>query len=82
MSSCVVVGGILLAGDQLFRVEKLTVSSGSNLVDDGWLKIDEDGTGHVLASSGLGEEGREGVVTDLINNFSNLLSKGSLPHSI
>jgi hypothetical protein len=69
MSSCVVVSGILLAGDQLFRVEKLTVSSGSDFIDDGWLKIDEYGTGHVLAGSGLGEEGREGVIADLVNSF-------------
>jgi hypothetical protein len=76
MSSCVVVGGILLAGDQLFRMEKLTVSSGSNLINDGWLKIDEDGTRHVLAGSGLGEESGEGVVPDLTNKFEEDVSLG------
>ena len=55
----VVVSRILLAGDELFRVEKLSVSSGSDLIDDGRLQIDEDGTGNVLAGAGLGEEGVE-----------------------
>ena len=34
-----------------------------NLTDYGWLEIDEDATGNVLASSSLTEEGVEGVVT-------------------
>jgi hypothetical protein len=33
------------------------------LTDDSGLQIDEDGTGNVLASAGLAEEGVEGVVT-------------------
>ena len=33
------------------------------LIDDGGFQIDEDGTGNVLAGSGLAEEGVEGVVT-------------------
>ena len=32
VSSCVVVGGVLLAGDQLFRVEQLTVGSRPHLI--------------------------------------------------
>ena len=32
------------------------------LINDGWLQINEDGTGHVLAGAGLGEEGVEGVI--------------------
>ena len=40
----VVVGGILLSSDELFRVEKLSVSSGSDLIDDSRLQIDKDGT--------------------------------------
>ena len=31
--------------------------------DYGWFQVDEDGSWHVLASSGLTEEGVEGVVT-------------------
>ena len=63
MTTGVVVGGVLLAGDQLLGVEELTVGTGTDLIDDGGLQIDEDGTWDVLASAGLGEEGVEGIVT-------------------
>merc|ERR1711970_52764 len=59
----VVVSGIFFAGDQLFGVEKLSVGSGADLVNDGGFQIDEDGTWDVLTSAGLGEEGVERVVT-------------------
>jgi len=59
----VVVGGILLSSDQLLGMEKLTVGSSTYLIDNRWFKIDEDGTGNVLASSGLAEEGVERIVT-------------------
>ena len=62
MSSGVVVGGIFLASDELLWVEELAVVAGSDLIDDSRLQVDEDGTGHVLARSGLREEGVEGVV--------------------
>ncbi len=42
MASSVVVGGILLAGDQLLRMEKLAVSSGPDFVDYSGLQIHED----------------------------------------
>ena len=63
VSSGVVVGGVFLACDQLFRVEELSVGAGSDLIDDGWLEIKEDGSGDVLSSAGLGEEGVERIVT-------------------
>jgi hypothetical protein len=62
----VVVGGIFLTGDQLLRVEQLAVGTSADLIDDGGLKIDEDGTGYVLTSTGLGEESVERVVTSLV----------------
>ena len=62
VAASVVVGGVLLPGHQLLRVEELTVGSGSNLVNHRWLKVDKDGPGDVLACAGLGEEGVEGVV--------------------
>ena len=34
----------------------------TNLVNDGWLEVDKDSPGHMLASSSLGEEGVEAVV--------------------
>ena len=64
MASGVVVGGILLAGDQLLGVEELAVGAQADLVDDGWFEIDEDGSRDVLAGSALREEGVEGVVAD------------------
>ena len=44
-------------------MEELSVGSGSDLIDDGGFEIEEDGSGDVLASTSLGEEGVEGVVT-------------------
>jgi hypothetical protein len=53
MSAGVVVGGILLPGDELLWVVKLTVGSGADLVNHGWLKIEVDATWDVLASTSL-----------------------------
>ncbi len=58
-----VVSSVLLPGDQLFRVEQLTVGSGPDLIDDGGLQIDEDGTGDVLPGTSLGKEGVESIIT-------------------
>ena len=63
VSSGEVVGGIFLSGDQLLWVEELSVGSGSDLVNDGWLEVEEDGSWDVLASSSLAKEGVEGIVT-------------------
>ena len=63
MSSGEVVGGIFLSGDELLWVEELSVGSGSDLIDNGWLEIEEDGSWDVLTSTSLGEEGVESVVT-------------------
>ena len=57
-----VVGSILLTGDQLFRVEQLTVSTRADLIDDRRLQINEDAARNVLAGARLGEEGVERVV--------------------
>merc|ERR1719310_1341881 len=58
----VVVGGVLLARDQLLRVVELAVGAGADLVDDGRLEVNEDGARHVLARAGLREEGVEGII--------------------
>jgi hypothetical protein len=58
-----VVGGIFLTGDELLGMEELSVGSGSNLIDDGGLEIEEDASGDVLAGTGLREEGVESIVT-------------------
>jgi len=57
-----VVGGVLLTGDELLGVEELSVGTGSDLIDDGGLEIEEDTSGDVLASTSLGEEGVEGII--------------------
>merc|ERR1719412_1048009 len=60
----VVVGGILLAVDQLLGVVESLVGPHAGLVNDGGLEVHEDGPGHVLAAPSLGEEGLEGVVSE------------------
>ena len=44
-------------------MEELAVRAGADLVDHGGLEIEEDGTGDVLASTSLGEEGVESIIT-------------------
>jgi len=68
-----VVGGILLAGDQLLRVEELAVGAGADLVNDGGLEVNKDSTRNVLAGTSLREEGAEGIVSS-----SNGLIRGHL----
>ena len=58
----IVVGSILLAGDDLLRVVQLAVSAGSDLVTHSGLKIDVHGTRNVLSSTSLREEGIERVI--------------------
>jgi len=63
MSSGEVVGGVFLSGDELLWMEELSVGSGSDFIDNGWLEIKEDGSWNVLSSTSLGEEGVEGIIT-------------------
>jgi len=58
-----VVGSVLLAADQLLGVEQLAVGASAHLIDHGGLQVEEDAAGDVLASTGLGEEGVEGIIT-------------------
>jgi len=58
-----VVSSILLTGDELLGVEKLSVGTSSNLIDNGGFKIKEDSSWDVLAGTGLREEGVEGIIT-------------------
>jgi hypothetical protein len=44
-------------------VVQLTIGSGADFVNDGGLEIEVDSAGHVLASSSLGEEGVESIIT-------------------
>lgn len=63
MATGKVVGGVLLAADQLLGVEQLPVGARADLVHHGGLQVQEDAAGHMLASARLREEGVEGVVT-------------------
>lgn len=63
MTSGEVVGGILLSGDELLGMEQLSISAGPDLINDGRLKVKEDSSGNVLASTSLGEKCVEGVIT-------------------
>merc|ERR1719376_1932385 len=63
VASRVVVGSIFFSSDQLLRVKQLTVSSGSYLVNNSWLKVDENSSRYMLAGTSFAEEGVERVVT-------------------
>merc|ERR1719201_58797 len=56
VAACKIVGRILLASDQLLRVEKLAVCAGAYLIDNSRLQINHDTTRHMFASTCLTEE--------------------------
>jgi len=63
VTTSVVVGGIFLARDKLLRVVQLAVGTSAYFVKWSRLKINHHATRDVLASTSLGEEGVERVVT-------------------
>jgi len=63
VSSGEVIGGVFFSGDQLFGVEQLSVSSGSDFINNGGFQIEEDGSGDVFSSSGFREESVEGIIS-------------------
>lgn len=62
MSSCIIIGGILLASDKLFRMEKLSVCSCSNLINDSRFQIDENCPGNMFPGPSFTEESIKTVV--------------------
>ena len=62
MTASEVVRSVLLAGDELLRVEKLAVGARAHLIDDRGLQVHHHAARHVLARTRLAEEGVEGVV--------------------
>jgi hypothetical protein len=58
----VVIGGIFFTGDKLFWAKELSVSARSDLVDNGWLQINENGSWNVFTRTSLREKGVETVV--------------------
>ena len=63
MATGEVVGGILLPGDELLRVEQLTVRTRADLIDHRRLQVDEHAPRNMLSSSRLGEERVERIIT-------------------
>jgi hypothetical protein len=63
MTSSEVVGSIFFTRDKLLWMEELSVGTSSDLINDGWLEIEEDASWDVLSSTSLGEEGVEGIIT-------------------
>ena len=59
VTSGVVVGGIFFTSDQLFWVEKLTVGTSTDFINNSWFQINEDGTWDVFTSTSFGEKGVE-----------------------
>ena len=59
----VVVSSVLLASDQLLRVEQLTIGSNSNLVNDRGFEVNKDSSRNMLPRSSLSKEGVEGVIS-------------------
>ena len=59
----VVVGGVLLAIDQLLGMVKLTVGSDSGLVNDSGLQVNKDSSWNMFSTTSLREAGLEGVVS-------------------
>ena len=58
----VVVGGVLLAADHLLGMKQLAVSAAADLVNNGGLQIQEDGSWNMLPGTSLTEEGGEAVI--------------------
>lgn len=59
MTSSIVVGCVLLAADQQLWVEQLAVITSADLVNGGGVKVDEDGSRDIFATSSLREDGIE-----------------------
>jgi len=63
VTTSIVVGGIFLARNQLLRVVKLAISSGSNLVTDSGLKVYKHSTRDVFTCTSLREKSIERIIT-------------------
>ena len=59
VTSGIVVGGIFFTSDQLFWVEKLSVCTSADFIDNSWFQINENGTWDMFASTSFREKGVE-----------------------
>ena len=55
--------GVFFSGDQLFGMEELSVSTGSDFIDDSGFQIDENSAWHMFARTRFTEEGVERIIT-------------------
>ena len=51
VASSIVVGSVFLSIDKLLRVEQLTISPAPCLINDSWLKINEDSSWDMFPST-------------------------------
>ena len=63
MSASIVIGSIFLSSDELFGMEKLAVSSSSDLIDDSGFQVNKNSSRYVFTSSSFGKECGEGIVS-------------------
>ena len=61
-TTCIVVGSIFLAVDDLLRVVKLTINTRTDFVTHRRLEIDKDGTRNVTPRRRFREEGVERII--------------------
>jgi len=60
----VVVGGVLLAIDQLLGMVELAVGSNSGLVNDSGLQVNKDSSWNMFSTTSFGEECLERIVSE------------------
>jgi hypothetical protein len=58
-----VVSGIFFSGDELFWVEKLSVGSSSDFINNGWFQIEHNGSWDVFTGTGFREKGVESIIS-------------------
>ena len=65
MSSGENVGGVLLPWNQLLWMEELPIGASTNFIDNGRLKVEEDGSGDILSSTCFWEESVKSIIATL-----------------
>jgi len=63
VASCIIIGCILLASDELFRVKKVSIGTSSDLINHSWLQVNKNSSGNMFASTSLSKECCVGVIS-------------------
>lgn len=69
MPTSEIVGSIFFAADELLGVKKLTICASSHFVYHRRFQVQEYATRYMLPSTGLAEEGHEGVISSVARLF-------------